>query len=423
MSNNRNLINSFSERIKSGFSGRSGKTVQIASYAALFVFVCGLVVTSYSTSSNAQVNLPGAAAGDNIRVSVLQGQAADGSSGVAYGSGVATAATKATDSSSQQSKSASDSGNGNTAQTRATTASDVKSANVASTVASVANLSSSSTVSSSAESANVTVQLAQADATSVNKQQITEPTTTSKSVVAYTAKDGDNVQAIAQKYGVSDQTVRWANNLTSDAVAPGTNLTVPTVDGVIYTMKDGDTLQSVASKYQSNVDSIMTMNNLNSQQVAVGTTLLLPDANLPENERPGYVEPTRTTARTTVTSTSTRSAATNLTVPTAGSNRYAFGYCTYYAFNRRVQLGLPVANLWGNANTWDTSAARAGYLVNTIPSVGAIFQTDSGPYGHVGIVERVNSDGSVFVSEMNYSGWNKITTRTITNLRGYKFIH
>ena len=82
-----------------------------------------------------------------------------------------------------------------------------------------------------------------------------------------------------------------------------------------------------------------------------------------------------------------------------------------------------MASGWGNANTWDYYASLSGYRVDSIPSVGAIFQTKSGYYGHVGIVERVNPDGTIYVSEMNYSGWNVISHRTITNLSGYKFIH
>ncbi len=40
------------------------------------------------------------------------------------------------------------------------------------------------------------------------------------------------------------------------------------------------------------------------------------------------------------------------------------------------------------------------------PEVGAIFQTAAGPYGHVGVVESVNPNGTITVSEMNYAGFN-----------------
>ncbi|MDO4271492.1 MAG: CHAP domain-containing protein [Candidatus Saccharibacteria bacterium] len=414
--------NSFSERIKKKAAGWNKRTVQRVSYTAIFVVVLSLVATSYiSADSGTQVSLPGVSTGDNINVNLLQGQkidqlntanalatsASDSTGGqLASGSTTATAATPVA------------------TATTATTAGDVKSANVASSVASAVGLSSSNSVSSNAESANVSAQLAQADATSVSKQQIVEPTTESKALLSYTVKEGDNAETVATEYGVSSQTVRWANGLKDNNMTVGATITVPAVDGVVYTMKDGDTLDAVAGKYQSNVDEIVTINNLDTNQVATGAVILLPNGILPETERPEYVAPTpvRTTTRTS-SSSSSRSSRSSLSVPAMSGNRYAYGYCTWYAFNRRVQLGLPVASGWGNANTWASSARAAGYWVDRTPTVGAIFQTGSGYYGHVGIVEEVYANGTIRVSEMNYAGWNVVSERTITNPGAYYYIH
>ena len=411
----RNLINSFCEKIKSSVSGWNRKTIQRVSYTAIFVVIVAVVATSYMTAdSSTQVSLPGVAGASDIDVNLLQGQKIEqidqanalaasisSNTGGSIASGAGTAAPATT----------------------ATTADEVKAANVASSVAEMANLSSSDSVSSSAESANISAELAQADATSVNKQQqILETSDESTSVlISYVAQAGDNADTLATKYGVSAQTIRWANGLKDSNIAPGATITIPAVDGVVYTVKDGDNLAAIAGKYGSDVDDIITLNNLNDDQVASGTRLLLPDGILPETERPEYVAPTP--VRQTTTGGSTRATISNLRVPSAGGNRYAYGYCTWYAYNRRVQLGLPVASGWGNANTWDYYARLSGYQVDTVPSVGAIFQTKSGYYGHVGIVERVNPDGTIYVSEMNYSGWNVISHRTITNLSGYRFIH
>ncbi|RIL72447.1 CHAP domain-containing protein [Staphylococcus devriesei] len=105
-------------------------------------------------------------------------------------------------------------------------------------------------------------------------------------------------------------------------------------------------------------------------------------------------------------------------------NQYYYGNCTYYAFNRRQQLGRSVGSYWGNANNWAHSARHAGLVVDHRAEVGAVFQTNAGYYGHVGVVERVNRDGSVYVSEMNWNGhFNHVTNRTIRNTAGYNFIH
>ncbi|MGL5406581.1 MAG: CHAP domain-containing protein [Propionibacteriaceae bacterium] len=98
----------------------------------------------------------------------------------------------------------------------------------------------------------------------------------------------------------------------------------------------------------------------------------------------------------------------------SGGNWYAWGNCTWYAYERRVELGLGVASNWGNANTWGTNAAAAGYIVTHTPTVGSIMVSTAGYYGHVAIVESVAADGSFTISEMNYAGYNVISTRTLS---------
>ena len=62
-------------------------------------------------------------------------------------------------------------------------------------------------------------------------------------------------------------------------------------------------------------------------------------------------------------------------------------------------------------------------MVNATPEVGAILQSSAGNYGHVGIVERQNSDGSILVSEMNMQGLGQKSYRTIYNSGQYNYIH
>jgi surface antigen len=299
---------------------------------------------------------------------------------------------------------------------------DVKSANLAANVASSANLSVANSVYSQSISVSAGADLGQYNASTVSKTQITDLTSTMSVLTPYTVVEGDTVPSIATKFGVSDQTIRWANNLTTDAVAIGSTVTVPAVDGVVYTVKANDNLDSIASKYKSDVDSIMTVNDLDDTSVTADTKLLLPGGVLPENEQPGYRAPASTTASR---NRSTSSRAT-IYVPISGGNRYAYGYCTWYAYNRRVQLGRPIPSNLGNANTWAKRAAAAGYRVDRIPEVGAIMQNSGGwgGYGHVAIVEKINADGTIVVSEMNGSaGWNRLSTRTVPNPGDYNFIH
>ena len=104
----------------------------------------------------------------------------------------------------------------------------------------------------------------------------------------------------------------------------------------------------------------------------------------------------------------------------AALNGGYFGQCTYYMYNRFAQLGAPIrTTALGNAAEWPANAAAAGYGVSSTPRAGTaiVFQGGLGGahpvYGHVGFVERVNADGSLFISEMNVQGVNVISTRTI----------
>lgn len=107
-------------------------------------------------------------------------------------------------------------------------------------------------------------------------------------------------------------------------------------------------------------------------------------------------------------------------------NTYEWGNCTYWSYAMRLWAGNPIPTTWGNANTWDDRARADGYIVNTIPVVGAIFQNDSGRYGHVAYVIAVDSvTGDWTISEMNAPTLNVVTHRTFPkNAAGYyRFIH
>lgn len=98
-------------------------------------------------------------------------------------------------------------------------------------------------------------------------------------------------------------------------------------------------------------------------------------------------------------------------------NHFAFGYCTYYVATRRC---IP---WFGNAWEWWANARAYGYAEGRAPEVGAVAvwgRTSSSPDGHVAYVEAVGpSDGvpagSFLVSEMNYSGWDRVDRRVVSD--------
>lgn len=95
------------------------------------------------------------------------------------------------------------------------------------------------------------------------------------------------------------------------------------------------------------------------------------------------------------------------------AHRFPFGYCTYYVSQKRF---IPWS---GNAITWLQGARSFGYATGDIPQVGAIVATsEGGRTGHVAMVDAVNLDGTITISEMNYSGFGVISSRTISSSYG-----
>ena len=123
-----------------------------------------------------------------------------------------------------------------------------------------------------------------------------------------------------------------------------------------------------------------------------------------------------------------QTAVTLFSAPQIPSDQYDYGNCTYWTSLRRIQIGQPIPNNWGNAITWAQRASSAGYLVDHTPSFGAIMQDSNalGGEGHVAFVESVNYlNGNWTISEMNRVGWDEVDKRTLTpkDALVYNFIH
>ena len=310
---------------------------------------------------------------------------------------------------------------------------NVAAANIAANIANKTNLVVANSVSSEADSLKMIAELSQTSVDSIGKTQIIDSSASGDIFANYVAVDGDTATTVANKFHVSNQTIRWANNLKDENITAGATMTIPLLDGVVYNAKSGDNLATVVAKYQSNLAQTLSLNDLSSAIMSQDQRILLPAGILPENERPEYVAPTPA-VRTTITNNSSRISSgygdtgqrESTYAPIGGGNGYAYGYCTWYAYNRRIAMGLTMGGRWGNANTWDNYARAEGYRVDHTPSVGAIFQTDAGYAGHVGIVEEVYPNGTIKISEMNnhaYGGWGIISTRTISNPGDYTYIH
>ena len=312
-------------------------------------------------------------------------------------------------------------------QIEAASVDEVLATSIAASLAQTANLSIAPNVAEFAASTQIKSELAQADSTVITKPQILQPNAENRNIISYTAKAGDTVSGVATQYNISNDTLKWANNLTSESISEGKVIEILPIDGVLYTVKSGDTLQSISDKYKVDQTRVVLYNDLDESGIVAGQKIILPGATLPNNERPGYVAPVTFFAGY---SSGFGGDTWRIKIGTPGhdGNTYAYGNCTRYAYDRRIELGMSVSAGWGNASTWAVYARQSGLAVNSTPSVGAIMQ-NGGYLGHVAVVEKILDNGDIQVSEMNASvaggGYNVVSGRIVSAsyVGQYLFIH
>ncbi len=270
----------------------------------------------------------------------------------------------------------------------------LSSADIAVHVSRVAGLPESIDVTNNADSIALAEASSSADTSVVAKPQLVANALISyKDIQEYTTVTGDTVSAIASRFGVSSDSVRWSNGLTGESVRAGRVLYLPPAgtNGVVHTVTSGDTPQSLAARFSADADLIISVNDAEITGLRVGQRALIPGG--------------------TVQAVASRGTSYSSFAWGAGAvygrNGYVRGYCTYYAASR---VAVP-AN-WGNARTWASGArATPGWIVSSIPRAGAVAQTTRmHPLGHVAVVEEVSADGTLIkYSDMNgLSGFGRV---------------
>lgn len=197
-------------------------------------------------------------------------------------------------------------------------------------------------------------------------------------VIEYTVQEGDTVSTIAEKFGVSEDTVRWQNGLGSKGtIKVGQALEILPVTGISHKVSKGDTVYSIAKRYDTSAQGIVdfpynTFSNDETFELAIGQTVIVPDG----------VEPSviRTTPRykRTVPDAGTVVASGNFVWPAGGTISQNFAwYHPGIDIANRAAPGIAAAD----AGTVEYSGCLGwGYGCHVIINHGNGYKT---LYGHL----------------------------------------
>ncbi len=114
-----------------------------------------------------------------------------------------------------------------------------------------------------------------------------EPGKTDTKIKEYIVKQGDNLWSIARKFNITEDTIRWANNINGSKIQIDQKLVILSVSGVIHYVKSGDTISEIVKTYKGEVKEIVAFNSLaNENDIYIGDILIIPDGVMPLSIQP-----------------------------------------------------------------------------------------------------------------------------------------
>lgn len=99
----------------------------------------------------------------------------------------------------------------------------------------------------------------------------------------YRVKSGDMIGFIADRYGVTQDTIISINNIKqSRLIQVGQYLKIPSMPGILYSTKSkGETPETIAEKYKVDAEKCALVNNISvDTELESGVSIFIPDAQL-----------------------------------------------------------------------------------------------------------------------------------------------
>ena len=153
-------------------------------------------------------------------------------------------------------------------------------------------------------------------------------------ISVYVVKEGDTLSEIATMFGVSTNTLIWANDIKRGLIKEGQEIVILPISGVRHTIKSGDTLKSIATRYKADLDDILSYNGLSADaKIVAGEVIIIPD---------GVVSTSRVASTAKPGQTIVTASAGYFVRPISGGKK-SQGIHGYNAVDLAAPVGTPIA--------------------------------------------------------------------------------
>ncbi len=197
-------------------------------------------------------------------------------------------------------------------------------------------------------------------------------------ITVYEVKEGDTLSQIAEDFDVSQNTIRWENNITGGNIKVGQKLNILPVTGVKHIVKKGDTFSKIADKYDAELEDMLIYNGLGKDSVMkVGDTIFVPNGVIKT-----VVSKISSSSGSPKTSSSTTQVASGYFI------RPAVGPVTSPYGPRRsgFHYGIDIGNKRGTSIV----ASASGVVVNVVSHCKEGSSSCGGRYGNYITIEHPN---------------------------------
>ncbi len=107
-----------------------------------------------------------------------------------------------------------------------------------------------------------------------------------ENIISYKVESGDNVSSVASKFGISPETIGWANDIKGNTLKENDELLILPTTGVMYYVEKGDTLSEIAKIHKAKAEDIADFNNINEKKIIAGDRLIIPGGTPPPPPAP-----------------------------------------------------------------------------------------------------------------------------------------